>query len=499
MNKGEKSDSSIVPEKRSNKETGKPAFAENVEGRGLAKRNPDRQTRDRTQRRAALSHALERIRQAAKKDKDIRFTALWHHMIGVDRLRDAFGELKKTAAPGADGVTWKRYEGNLEENLKDLSERLRKGAYQAQPVKRVYIPKADGRQRPIGVTTLEDKVVQRAVTQVLEAIYEVDFLGFSYGFRPGRNAHEALDALAVGIRMRKVSWILDADIRGFFDTIDHEWLIRFIQHRIGDKRVIRQIKKWLKAGVLEIGTVKIMEAGTPQGGSISPLLANIYLHYSFDLWIQTWRRKQARGDVIVVRYADDFVLGFQHRGDAERCLDNLYQRLNRFHLTMHEGKTRLIEFGRFAPERCKEKGRKKPDTFDFLGFTHICAQNRKGKFIVLRKTTRQRLRSKVKALKKEMRRRMHFSIESVGRWLARVLQGHYQYFGVPRNIRALQIFYHDVIRVWLKSLKRRSHKHRMTWERMSRIVKRWLPSPRITQPYPEERLGVTTQGRSLVR
>jgi group II intron reverse transcriptase/maturase len=417
----------------------------------------------------------------------------------VERLREAYYSLKRTATPGVDGETWQHYGENLEENLLNLSDRLQRGAYRAKPVKRAYIPKEDGRQRPIGVTALEDKIVQRAVTDVLEAIYETDFKGFSYGFRPGRSAHDALDALAVGIRWKKVSWVLDADIRGFFDTIDHEWLIRFIEHRIADRRIIRHIRKWLKAGVLEEGKQIPTEEGTPQGGSVSPLLANIYLHYVLDLWAEQWRHRRAKGDVIIVRYADDIVFGFQYCSEAQRFLEGLRKRLGEFNLELHGDKTRLIEFGRFAAENRRRKGRGKPETLDFLGFTHICGQNRDGKFIVLRHTIRKRQRAKLNEIKRELRRRLHIPIPEVGRWLRTVLRGHYNYYGVPNNGRAINAFRFYVARLWFSSLRRRSQRTRINWARMGRLAKRWLPYPKIQHPYPGQRLHVFTQGRSPVR
>ena len=499
MNERGKSDSPILPEKLPNKGRGAPRSAEGVEGRGLAKGNPIQQTRSRTQSRRDLQHAVERIRQAARKDRKLRFTALWHHVYSEERLRESYYGLKRKAAPGVDGQTWQDYGENLKENLRDLSERLRRGAYRARPVKRTYIPKRDGRERPIGVTALEDKIVQRAVVKVLEAIYETDFKGFSYGFRPRRSAHDALDALAVGIRWKKVSWVLDADIRGFFDAISHEWLVKFMGHRIGDRRVIRHIRKWLKAGVMEEGKLKPIEEGTPQGGSVSPLLANIYLHYTLDLWADQWRHRHAKGEVIIVRYADDVVFGFQYRSEAEKFLEALRSRLGRFNLQLHDDKTRLIEFGRFAEKSRRRKGKGKPDTFDFLGFTHICGLNRNGKFIVLRHSIRKRVRAKLKEIKRELRRRMHASIPNLGKWLRAILRGHYNYYGVPRNGRAMNAFRYFLGRLWFRTLRRRSQKTRINWERMQRIIKRWLPYPTIRHPYPEQRLRVFTQGRSPVR
>jgi len=438
-----------------------------------------------------LRKALERIRQAARLDKELRFTSLWHHVYNVERLHEAYKSLKRGAAPGVDGETWRHYGENLEENLRDLSARLRRGAYRAKPVKRTYVPKPDGRQRPIGIPALEDKIVQRATVEVLNAIYETDFKGFSYGFRPGRGAHDALDALTVGIERRKVNWVLDADIRGFFDAIDHGWLVRFVEHRIGDPRVVRHIKKWLNAGVLEDGEWRPVQEGTPQGGSVSPLLANVYLHYVFDLWIGRWRKQPGRGDVIVVRYADDFVIGFQHRWEAEQCLAEMRERLGKFHLELHPDKTRLIEFGRFAADGRKRRGKGKPETFDFLGFTHICGKTRKdGRFVVLRHTMRKRLTKKVREIKAELHRRRHQPIAEIGRWLRSVVMGHYRYYAVPHNSRKIAVFRDRIVRAWLRALRRRGQKDRTTWDRISRLAAHWLPIPRIQHPYPAQRLGV---------
>ena len=448
---------------------------------------------------SGLQRALERIRQAASRDKKLRFTGLWHHVYQVDRLRESYFSLKRGAAPGVDGETWRHYGEDLEANLRDLSDRLKRGAYRAKPVKRAYIPKADGRQRPLGVTVLEDKIAQRATAEVMNAIYEEDFLGFSYGFRPGRSPHDGLDALYAGIMTKPVSWVLDADIRGYFDAIDHEWLVRFVEHRIADKRVIRHIKKWLNAGVLEDGTRAQSEEGVPQGGSISPLLANVYLYYVFDLWADRWRQKHARGSVVVVRFADDFVVGFQYREDAERFWSELRERFGKFNLKLQDDKTRLIEFGRFAAENRKRRGDGKPESFDFLGFTHVCDMTRNGKFIVLRQTNRRRMRAKLRGVKAELRRRLQNPIPVVGQWLRSVLLGHYQYFGVPCNGRKLAAFQYQIRWLWYRALCRRSQRHRLTTERMDRLVKRWLPLPRIVHSYPDFGLYVTTQGKSPVR
>ena len=496
----EKSDKPIVPEKGANKGQGRPCPAERLEERGLAKENSYEQSKFWTQGQVDLTHALERIRDAARRDGTQQFSALWHHVYNVNRLRQAYFALKRDASAGIDGVAWRSYGEKLEENLKDLSTRVQRGSFRARPVKRVYIPKPDGRERPLGITALEDKIVQRATVEVLNAVYEVDFKGFSYGFRPGRSPHNALDAVTVAIEQRKVSWVLDADIRGFFDTLDHEWLIKFIEHRITDKRVHRFVKKWLNAGVLEQGELHKPDEGVPQGGSISPLLANIYLHYVLDLWTDSWRKKHARGEVYIVRYADDFVVGFQYESDAKKFHEELRERLAAFNLELNDEKTRLIKFGRFADEQRNKPGGGKPETFNFLGFTHICGKTRNGRFCVLRRSMSKKIRSKLAELKVELRRRMHHPIAMTGKWLASVLRGHYQYYGVPRNIRALEQFYLRVCRLWHKSLRRRSDKkNRATWEYTSRHMKQWLPKPRIVHPYPSQRLNVSIQGRSPVR
>ncbi len=391
-----------------------------------------------------------------------------------------------------DGETWRHYGEDLEANLQDLSARLKRGAYRAKPVRRVYIPKADGRHRPLGVTALEDKVVQRATVEVLHAIYETDFLGFSYGFRPGRSQHNALDALYTGLLTRRVNWVLDTDIRGFFDAIDHGWLVKFLEHRIADRRVVRLIQKWLNAGVLEDGTRTRSEAGTPQGGSASPLMANIYLHYVFDLWVQQWRRTTARGDVIVVRFADDIITGFQYRADAVRFRDDLAERFRKFNVELHPEKTRLLEFGPYAAENRRRRGERKPGTFDFLGFTHICGKKRNGRYTVLRQTMRKRLQAKLSEVKADLRRRWHVPIPEVGKWLGAVVRGHVRYYGVPMNSPALALFRSQVGRLWYRALARRSHKGRVRWDRMKRLIARWLPPARICHPYPLRRLGVIT-------
>jgi group II intron reverse transcriptase/maturase len=464
-----------------------------MEGRGLAKGNLPQQNASRTPSRKDAPSALERVRQAAGRDKKLRFTALLHHIYNLETLRKAYFRLKKEAAPGVDGETWRHYGETLEENLQDLSERLKRGAYRAKPVRRVYIPKADGRQRPLGVTALEDKIAQRAMVEVLNAIYETDFLGFSYGFRPKRSQHQALDALYTGLLTRKVSWVLDLDIRSFFDKISHEWLVKFVEHRVADRRVVRLIQKWLNAGVLEDGKRIRMEEGTPQGGSASPLLANVYLHYVFDLWVQAWRRKQAHGDVIIVRFADDIVVGFQEKSDAKQFWAELTERMRKFDLELHPEKTRLLEFGPFAVKNRKQRGEGKPETFNFLGFTHICERKRSnGRFTVLRQTIRKRLQAKLNEVKAELRRRMHHPVPEVGQWLRSVVDGHNRYYGVPMNDPALHLFRLQVGWLWYRALSRRSQNGRIPWDRMHRILARWLPPVRNYHPYPLRRMGVVT-------
>lgn len=497
MNDRGKSDGRVVPAKLPNKPA-VVAGAEVVEGRRPAKGNTASEPRPGRSAGQGVSSDLDRVRQVARRDKDVRFTALLHH-VTVDRLREAYRAIRPGAAPGVDGVTWRDYGADLEANLRDLHARVHGGAYRAKPTRRVFISKQDGRLRPLGVAALEDKILQRAVVEVLNAVYEEDFLGFSYGFRPGRSAHDALDALAAGIERKKVNFVLDADIRDFFTGLDQGWLERFVEHRIADRRVLRLIQKWLRAGVIEDGEWSETQVGTAQGASASPLLANVYLYYVFDLWADQWRRRNARGDVILVRYADDYVAGFEHRDDAERFLADLRDRFAKFGLELHPEKTRLIEFGRFAAENRFRRGDRKPETFEFLGFTHVCAKARNGRFKLKRVTSKKKMRAKLRAVKAELRRRWHHSIPEQGRWLASVLAGHYRYYAVPDNIRALSAFRDEVTRHWLRALRRRSQRSRMTWQRMRRIADRWLPRARILHPWPNVRFDARTQGRSPVR
>ena len=488
-NGGGKSGSAIVAVKPTNK--AEQSAAELVEPRAEAKGNAGQQSTHRTQSRASASQALDRIRQAAKQGKKAeKLTTLLHH-VSTDLLKTAFYELKADAAAGVDGVTWKDYEADLDHNIEDLHARVHRGAYRALPSRRVYIAKPDGRQRPLAIAALEDKIVQRATVEVLNAIYEEEFLGFSYGFRPGRGTHDALDALVVGISSKKVSWILDADIRSFFDTVNQEWLIRFVEHRIGDPRIVRLIQKWLKAGILENGVLSASDRGTGQGSVISPLLANIYLHYVLDLWAERWRRHEATGDMIIVRYADDIVVGFEREIDARRFLEEMRERFESFSLSRHPEKTRLIEFGRFAAANRKRRGLGKPETFNFLGFSFICGKSRRGKFLVKRKTRQDRMRAKLQAIKQELRRRMHQPIPVQGKWLRQVVKGYFNFHAVPTNSRALGVFRHRVTLLWRRVLQHRSHKAEMTWDRMRKLVNDWLPRPRVLHPWPSERFAVT--------
>lgn len=489
MHASRKSDGCVVPAKSANKDASE-AFAERMEERHPAKRNAAQPAPPRTpSRKQAGTAGLDRVREAARRDGDLRFTALLHHA-DVDALRRSFFKLRKTAAVGIDGVTWHDYEQALEENLTDLHGRIHRGSYRAKPSLRRYIDKPDGRKRALGIAALEDKIVQHTVAEILENIYETDFLGFSYGFRKGKSQHDALDALLVGISSKKVNWILDADIEGFFDTINHDWMMRFLERRVGDRRVLRLIRNWLQAGVSEDGEVTKTSVGTPQGAVISPLLSNVFLHYVFDLWIRWWRESRCRGDMIVVRYADDFVIGFEHRAEAEACLEHLQARFAKFGLRLHEGKTRLLEFGRFAAENRRRCGEGKPETFDFLGFTHKCAVRRSdGSFTIHRHTIAKRMRATLQAIGLKLRKRMHQPTGEVGRWLRRVVQGWMNYHAVPNNNDRIRRFVDEVTRTWLRAIRRRSQrgKNSWTWERMRRLGRKHLPQPHIIHPYPEQR------------
>jgi len=443
----------------------------------------------RAQNRATPTSGIDRVRKAAHEKKAEKFTTLLHH-IDAALLHQAYHWLKRDAAAGVDGMTWDAYGEGLDARLCDLEARIHRGSYRAQPSLRGYIPKPDGRQRPLGIAALEDKIVQRAVVEVLNAIYETDFRGFSYGFRPGRGQHDALDALAVGIENRAVNWILDADIKGFFDNISHEWMMRLAEHRIGDRRVLRLIRKWLKAGVVEEGIRQPVTKGTPQGAVVSPLLANIYLHYVYDLWTEQWRKHHASGAMIVVRYADDTVVGFEHRADAERFLADLRIRMAEYGLQLHPDKTRLIEFGRHAASDRAGRVDGKPETFDFLGFTHICSRSRRGGYQLARHTRRDRKQAKLREVTEDLRRRWHQDVAEQGRWLGSVVRGFFAYHAIPTNYRALSAFRHHVVELWRRALRRRSQKDRTSWTDMDRLADRWLPKPRISHPWPSQRFRV---------
>jgi group II intron reverse transcriptase/maturase len=487
MNAREESDCAVVLVKRPNKEA--IVSAEVVEGRAQTKENDAEPGTSPTRSGERVSQGLGGVRQAARERKQERFTALLHHLT-VELLRQSYYALKRNAAPGVDGMKWGEYEDGLEDRLTDLHGRVHRGAYRAQPSRRVYIPKADGRQRPLGIAALEDKIVQQAVVTILNEIYEVDFRGFSYGFRPGRSPHQALDALTVGIQRKRVNWILDADIRGFFDNMDHEWTMKFVEHRVADNRVLRLIRKWLKAGVSEDGEWSETKVGTPQGAVVSPLLANVYLHYVFDLWAEAWREKVAQGDMIVVRYADDLVAGFQHQADAERFLKEFQQRLAKFGLEIHPEKTRMIEFGRSAQANRERRGEGKAETFTFLGFTHYCGTNSKGYFVVWRRTAAKRMRAKLQGIKQELRRKMHEPVGVVGRWLKRVVEGYYRYHAVPGNLGAMGTFRYRLCKLWRQVLRRRSQRRQPGWDRLRPTFDRWIPRPRVLHPYPSVRFDV---------
>ena len=457
------------------------ARAGSVEGRGWRGGNSLEGARDRTQSRAALLPHLQRVYVAAQRDKRARFTALLHH-VDVAALARAFRRLKRSASAGVDGETVATYERHLADNLQALCEQVHTGRYRPLPVRRVYIPKSDGGQRPLGVPALEDKLVQSAVAEVLNAVYEVDFLGFSYGFRPRRSPHQALSALHTALMTQSVNWVLDADIRKFFDSVDHGWLLRMLAHRIADPRVLRLIAQWLRAGVMESGEWHETRVGTPQGAGISPLLANIFLHYALDLWVHRWRRQTGRGRVSIVRYADDFVMGFQSGRDARQMLAALQERLAKFQLVLHEEKTRVFEFGRLPALARKQRGQRRPSTFAFLGFTHYCGWTRDGRFVVKRQTQRHRVTAKLTALNEEAKRRRHEPVRDQHRWLCQVLRGHYAYFGLPSNFAALKAFLFHVRRIWYRALFRRSQR-RLTWAAFAALLDRFpLPTPRITHP-----------------
>ena len=479
-------DGPVVPAKPLNN-AGQQA-AEMVEERGPAKGNTESKTSAGRSTGTHTYSALDGVRRIATTDKDAKFTALMHH-INLDRLRAAYKAINPKAATGVDAVTWADYGENLEDNLQDLHRRVQSGAYRAKPVRRVHIPKANGSFRPLGIAALEDKIVQKATVEVLNAIYECDFAGFSYGFRPGRSPHNALDALAAGIKWKKVNWVLDADIAAYFDSIDKVKLVKFLEHRIADKRMIHLIQKWLNAGVIENGEWSQTEEGTPQGATVSPLLANVYLHYVFDQWASRWRKQQAHGDMIIVRFADDYIVGFEYEADARQFQEELRERLAAFNLELAADKTRLVEFGRHAVRNRKTWGLSAPETFDFLGFTHISGKTRKGKFMLRRHTSKKKMRTKLHNVKDDLKRRRHQSISEQGKWLGSVVRGHCNYYAVPGNTDAVASFRTQVTRHWLKSLRRRSQRHRLSWERMNRIATRWLPPAKCMHPFPDDRFN----------
>jgi RNA-directed DNA polymerase len=484
----EESHSGIVPMNHSNKDG--TLSAESGEGRPLIKENAGQLNTYPTQTGKGVSQELAGVRKAAREKKEMKFTALRHHLT-VDLLRESFYSLRRKAAPGVDGVTWQEYEDGLEDRLTDLHGRVHRGAYRAMPSRRVYIEKEDGRQRPLAVPAVEDKLVQQAVATILNQIYEEDFLGFSYGFRPGRSQHKALDALSYALLKKKVNYVLDADIRGFFDNLDKSWMVKFVEHRVADPRILRLIQKWLKAGVMEEGKWSDTQTGSPQGSVISPLLANIYLHYAFDLWVDVWRKKWAQGDVVVVRYADDIILGFQHQTEADCFLKIFRERLEKFGLELHPDKTRRIEFGRFAEQNRERRGKGKPETFDFLGFTHISGKNGLGRFMVRRTTIRKRMRAKLREVKQQLRERMHDPVPQTGQWLKSVVQGYFNYYAVPGNLASLGVFRDRVLALWWRTIRRRSQKRRIPWTRILVLAQRWLPQPRALHPFPDARFAAT--------
>ena len=465
---------------------------EAVEGRTATNGNAVQAATDRTQSRATVSIGLAGVRAAARRDKRMRFTNLLHH-VDIGLLRDSFLSLRKSAAPGVDGMTWMAYEDRMEERIADLHRRVHTGAYRALPSRRAYIPKADGQQRPLGIAALEDKVVQAALVTVLNAIYEEDFAGFSYGFRPGRGQHDCLDALATALMRKRVNWVLDADIRRFFDTIDHGWLTKCLEHRIADPRILRLIQKWLKAGVLEAGNWSETKVGTPQGAVISPLLANIALHYVFDWWAKHWRKSTATGEVYLVRYADDFVVGFERKEDGERFLTDLAERLRLAGLVLHPEKTRLIEFGKHATERRRRRGEGRSETFNFLGFTHYWGKTKAGWPMLWRKTMAKRMAGTVARVRETLMQRRHDPIPQLGTWLGQVVQGYFNYHAVPGNVRSLESFRREICRAWLDALRRRSQRSATNWQRFNVLIKRWIPRPKITQPYPWARFEAKYQ------
>lgn len=480
-----KSDKVIVPMKQANK-IGKPT-AEFVEERTLIKRNIHTVSSGWTQSQRTTTSKLMNVREIAKKDKHAQFNSLYH-LINVELLIKSYDSLDRTSATGTDNISWYDYSKNFTENIKLLKEEVASGYYRPKPARIIYIPKADGSDRKISILCLRDKIVQQAVVLILEIIYEEDFLGFSYGFRKGRCQHDALDALSVGIYRKKINWVLDLDISKFFDQVDHDWLIKFLQHRIQDKRIIRLITKWLKVGYLdEKGRHHRSNVGTPQGSVISPLLSNIYLHYVYDLWCNKWREKVCTSDMIVIRYADDSVAAFQNKEEANKFLFYLKVRLKKFGLKLHEDKTKLIRFGRFASADCKKLKLGKPKTFDFLGFTHFCSFTQRGKFKIERKSIRKRLLARLKVLRKEIFNRRHRPVRETARWLCSVIRGHINYFAIHGNLNSVYLFIYEISRSWYRSLCRRSQRKRLNWEKFQKYLEPLLPRVKIMHEYPSIR------------
>jgi len=486
MHVTEESHRGIVPMNHSNKDGN--ASAESGEGRPLIKENVRQPNTSPTQSGERVSQGLAGVRKAAGNNKEMKFTALLHHLT-VELLRESFYSLKRKAAPGVDGVTWQEYEDGLEDRLTDLHGRVHRGAYRATPSRRVYLEKADGRQRPLAVPAIEDKLVQQAVVTILNQIYEEDFLGFSYGFRPGRSQHQALDALSYALLKKKVNYVLDADIRGFFDNLDKSWLIKFVEHRVADPHPAADPEMAQGGGD---GGRQMVGHEDRQSARVGDLTASRdYLHYAFDLWVKVWRKKWAHGEVVIIRYADDIILGFQHQADADRFLENLQERLGMFGLELHPDKTRRIEFGRFAEENRRRRGEDKPETFDFLGFTHISGKNRLGRFTVRRKTIRKRMRAKLREIKQHLRERMHDPVRQTGQWLKSIMQGHANYYAVPGNLDSLGVFRDRLMGLWWHTLRRRSQKHPISWTRTLALADRWFPQPRVLHPYPAIRFAAS--------
>ena len=471
--------------------TAKPTVAEPVERRVSTKGNSPARPEEGAQYPSGSEEKLARIRALAREDRQLKFENLAHH-ISEPLLHKAYQRLKKKAAAGVDGETWESYGKELDENIANLHKVVQDGRYKAKAVLRQWIEKPDGAKRPLGITCIEDKILQQAMVWVLESIYEADFLGFSYGFRPKRSQHNALDALYVAITQRKVNYVLDADIQGFFDQIDQQQLMRFIEHRISDRRILKLIEQTLQAGVMDEGQWNRSETGIPQGGVLSPLLANIYLHYAFDQWANQWRKRYARGEVYIVRYADDIITCFQYETDGQAFKRALEQRLAKFKLKLHPRKTKLIEFGRFAIGTYRQKNLGKPETFDFLGFTHICGRRRKdGKFTLRRQTIAKRQRAKLNEIRQWLKRNRHKPIKDQGEKLRSVILGAMNYYGVPGNLKAIDAFRTEICKSWLRALRRRSQKAgKLTWEKMQILVRIWIPSSRTTHPYPNQRLRV---------